>query len=325
MNSKPLVSVVIPVYNAEAYIRTCIEQILSQTYENLEIIFIDDGSKDKSRDICLEYAEKDNRIKVYTKENGGVSSARNMGIGKATGDFLLLLDSDDWLENDTVSKLVNASSENSADVVLFEYSVDYPQGKSVVHTHKELEGRMSVSDAVYHTIAGTNRFAVTKFYKREKIGSTRFDETIHHGEDTLFACLVLANCESAYFLAEPMYRYVQSEGSATRKDYFNKRLLSGKDAYLALIDLCKEKFPEIADVAIYCYLEILMIIIMDMYKAPKENREYIKDFTKEIREYRKTVCRCSRCPKSTKLKVTLCSVNPTLMVWLRKITQKRYD
>ena len=68
MNSKPLVSVVIPVYNAEAYIRICIEQILSQTYENLEIIFIDDGSKDKSRDICLEYAEKDNRIKVYTKE-----------------------------------------------------------------------------------------------------------------------------------------------------------------------------------------------------------------------------------------------------------------
>ncbi|MBQ7999661.1 MAG: glycosyltransferase family 2 protein [Ruminococcus sp.] len=324
MKSQPLVSVVIPVYNAENYIRTCIEQILSQTYKNMEIIFVDDGSTDNSRRICLEYADKDSRIVVYSKENGGVSSARNMGIEKATGDFLLFLDSDDWLENDAISKLVSACTENTADVVIFEYSVDYPDGRKVVHTHKNLEGKMSVCDAVFHSIVGTNRFVWSKFYKRSAIKNIRFDETIHHGEDTLFACLVMAECRSAYFLAEPLYRYVQSENSATRKSYFNKRLLSGREAYLGLVNLCKEKFPEITDVAVSSYLEILMMIIMYMYKEPKKYKGHIKEFAREIRSNRKTIYKCKSCPKSTKLKVALCSVSPTLMVWFRKLTQKRF-
>lgn len=325
MNKQPLVSVIIPVYNAEKYLRKCIEQISSQTYTNTEIILVDDGSSDNSLSICREYSAKDSRIRVFTKENAGVSSARNMGMDEATGQWIMFLDSDDWLENNAIEKLVTTASDNEADVVLFEYSVDYPDGRSVVHQHKNLEGKMSIQNAVYHTISGTNRFAWSKFYKREFVSSTRFDENIHHGEDTLFACLVMAKCKSAYFLANPLYRYVQSEGSATRKTYFNKRLLSGKEAYLRLIDLCKEKFPQLTDTTVSYYLEILMIIIMDMYKDKKGNKNHIKEFTSEIRKNKKTVVRCSNCSKSTKIKVSLCSLHPTLMVWFRRLTQKRFN
>ena len=324
MNMNPLVSVVIPVYNAEKYIHKCIDGILSQTYHNTEIILVDDGSADNSLSICKEYAQKDSRIRVFSKENGGVSSARNMGMDEATGCYLMFLDSDDWLENDTIEKLVKSALDSSADVVVFEYSVDYPDGRSDVHRHENLKGNMTIQDAVYHTIAGTNRFAWSKLYKREYVGNIRFDETIHHGEDTLFACLVMAQCRSAYFLPEPLYRYVQSEGSATRKSYFNTRLLSGKEAYLRLIDLCKEKFPAITDTAVSCYLEILMIIIMDMYKDKKAHRKYIREFTREIRKNRKTVLRSKKASKNTKLKVMLCSISPSLMVGFRKFTQKRF-
>ena len=104
MNMNLLVSVVIPVYNAEKYIHKCIDGILSQTYHNTEIILVDDGSADNSLSICKEYAQKDSRIRVFSKENGGVSSARNMGMDEATGCYLMFLDSDDWLENDTIEK-----------------------------------------------------------------------------------------------------------------------------------------------------------------------------------------------------------------------------
>ena len=100
MNKNPKISIIVPVYNAEQYLRRCIDSILNQSFTDFELILIDDGSKDKSSDICDEYAAKDSRIKVYHKENGGVSSARNLGLDNANGEWIAFVDSDDFIKED---------------------------------------------------------------------------------------------------------------------------------------------------------------------------------------------------------------------------------
>lgn len=115
-----LISIVVPVYNVEKYLSQCVESILDQTYKNLEIILVDDGSTDKSSIICDDYKLKDNRIKVIHKKNGGLSSARNMGIDATTGDYIMFIDSDDYyLSNNAISKIVENLCESNADILTF--------------------------------------------------------------------------------------------------------------------------------------------------------------------------------------------------------------
>ena len=116
MQSKEMVSIIIPVYNVEKYIVECLESVVNQTYENLEIILVNDGSTDNSKEICLEYAQRDQRIKLYSKENGGLSSARNYGLSKVTGNYVFFLDSDDYLVTDTIENLLNMLINTNADV-----------------------------------------------------------------------------------------------------------------------------------------------------------------------------------------------------------------
>ena len=102
-----LISVIVPVYNVEKYLNKCIDSIINQTYKNLEIILVDDGSQDSSGKICDEYTKKDNRIKVIHKENGGVSSARNIGLNNATGEWIAFIDADDWVDEEYLQTLFN--------------------------------------------------------------------------------------------------------------------------------------------------------------------------------------------------------------------------
>ncbi len=120
MPELPLVSVIVPIYNVEAYLRQCLDSIVNQTYKQLEIILVNDGSTDSSGQICDEYASKDSRIKVITKPNGGLSSARNAGLKEAKGEFIYFVDSDDWIQSDTVETCHAALLENDADFCFFD-------------------------------------------------------------------------------------------------------------------------------------------------------------------------------------------------------------
>lgn len=116
--NNPLISVIIPIYNVECYLKTCIDSIVNQTYSNLEIILVDDGSPDKCPEICDEYAKKDNRVKVIHQENGGLAHARNVGIANSNGGYLTFVDSDDYVSNDYVESLYKGISEFGADISL---------------------------------------------------------------------------------------------------------------------------------------------------------------------------------------------------------------
>ena len=124
MKKNNLISIIVPIYNVEKYLKKCIDSIINQTYKNLEIILVDDGSPDNCGKICDEYAKKDNRIKVIHKENGGVSSARNVGVENATGEYIGFVDSDDYIEKDMYEVLINNLKKENADIsIISNYEV----------------------------------------------------------------------------------------------------------------------------------------------------------------------------------------------------------
>ena len=118
MSEQPLISVIVPVYNVEKYLRPCVESILEQTYKNIEVILVNDGSTDKSKAICLELAEKDKRISFYEKANSGLSDTRNVGLEKATGDYILFVDSDDLLSFNAIESLYKLCKKYNADIAV---------------------------------------------------------------------------------------------------------------------------------------------------------------------------------------------------------------
>ena len=129
------VSVVIPVYNVEKYLRECVDSVLIQSYTDLEIILVDDGATDSSGKICDEYVATDKRVKVIHKENGGLSSARNIGLDSSTGQYVYFLDSDDYIEPNTIKVLINTIRESEADFVFFDGHIFYEDSVDIRPTN----------------------------------------------------------------------------------------------------------------------------------------------------------------------------------------------
>ena len=318
-----LISIIVPVYNAANYLSKCIESIVNQPYSRFEILLIDDGSKDESGAICDKYAEEDERIKAFHKDNGGVSSARNLGLSVAQGEYVMFVDADDSLESNALQTLAYKVAEKKYDIVIFEYSLEYSGGNLVPYIHPEIEGELSVEQAIYYTITPVNRFCCTKLYRRQILSGLLFNESIHLGEDTLFACQAMAKSKSAFFISKPLYCYFQSTGSATRKTGFNKKLLTGRDAYLILIELCKEYFPALEQVAIAQYLDILIWVIVEMYKEKKANEANIRAFQREVFIWSKQLKRIPEYGIRSKLKVLCCKINPGILVFIRGLKGKK--
>lgn len=145
---KKLVSIIIPVYNLEDILSKCLDSVIGQTYENLEIIVINDGSKDKSEGIIKKYTKKDNRIVLISQENGGQAKARNVGIAKSTGEYIMFVDGDDWIEEDTIKDMMDVMDED-VDLVLSDYYIDRPDkteyGKTIKDYTEEKDKNLILS------------------------------------------------------------------------------------------------------------------------------------------------------------------------------------
>lgn len=218
-----LISVIIPVYNVEKYLRQCIESVIDQSYHNLEIILIDDGSTDESGKLCNIYAKTDNRIKVIHPENCGVSGARNTGLQYATGEYIAFVDSDDIIEKQMLEKCIYEMQEEQLDFVYFnivckaEHGEPYPdmpvkQGTTEICS---MEQRMQV---ILDDFLGYKmKFSVwNKLYRRNFLVNhhIRFDEGIWIAEDLAFnlKCLMYANKIKG--IPDVLYQYWRREGSA---------------------------------------------------------------------------------------------------------------
>ena len=205
----PLVSVIIPIYNSESYLEKCIKNILEQSYKNLQIIFVNDGSTDKSLEICKKV--NDDRVEVYSKENGGASSARNFGLKYRKGKYVLFVDSDDYLKNNAIEKLVSIAEQNNADCVYYEAdNFTEEEGMKIKKNGLMHSCQYPVSDGntlIKSILDNKNYHAVPFLYFTNSLlydKGLNFEEGIML-EDELFSFRLLRMCEKVVCLKEILY------------------------------------------------------------------------------------------------------------------------
>lgn len=216
---QPKISVIIPAYNAETYLEPCVRSVLQQTYQKLEILLIDDGSTDKTWEVCRALAAADSRVRPIRKENGGVSSARNAGIAAASGEMLTFVDGDDELKENGLEALIEARQRAGADIVAAWYDmgapIPYPEAGDVVWKGTEaLQKSLEDHPLTYSAWA--------KLYTREIIGDTRFQEGIRVNEDSLFVFRLLCKQPCFAGIKDVVYFYRPNAASASRAAFSEK-------------------------------------------------------------------------------------------------------
>ena len=216
---EPLVSIIVPVYNLEGYVTNCLNSLVNQTYGNLEILCIDDGSTDKSADVIKAFAEKDDRVIYLYKENGGVSSARNMGLDMFKGEYVMFVDGDDYLHPQAVDLFIKAKIKSNCDLVCSNYKqvdvLDFPSGdilnsKNIVCS--KIEFFKTVSDMVCRTVW-------CKFFTRKLAKQFRFPYDVTNGEDTVYLFMILNQCDSVAYIDDQLYFYYSRRGSASKTEF----------------------------------------------------------------------------------------------------------
>lgn len=204
---KPTFSIIVPVYNVEKYLNRCIDSILSQSFKDFEVLLIDDGSTDKSGEICDEYAQKDERIRVFHKENGGVSSARNLGLDNARGEWIAFCDSDDDLRIDALNIYNDASNQSNGDLLVFGHDVLTEDGSVLCRTEYKADSMIS-SDYIKRILRyKTESSPWGKLYRTSLTKSLTFNENLKIGEDLLFNIEYALKCKSVVIFQGAVYNY----------------------------------------------------------------------------------------------------------------------
>lgn len=251
----PKISIIVPVYKVEQYLPKCIDSILSQTYQNWELLLIDDGSPDNSGRICDEYAAKDERIRVFHKKNGGVSSARNLGLDYAEGGYVMFVDSDDWLSNDCLEVCVYEVEKNKLDALQFGFTsiTENNEKRLVKNPSSILDGEQYIK---------LNNFNVCVWggvYKREIIEEykLRFPEELKLAEDQIFVLSFFKHAQRIKYIDKAMYYYLQRSDSAVHTPKSEDMLKSCE----YLISCSKEWFASKSFID-----SMIVLFIMDMIK-----------------------------------------------------------
>ena len=319
-----LISVIVPIYNVEKYLNKCIESIINQSYSNLEIILVDDGSKDSSGIMCDSYILKDKRIKVIHKENGGLSDARNVGLDKAKGEYIVFIDSDDWIDEKMIEILYNIVKKNNSDISICDYFLAYNEE---IQTQKEDIEVINLSNIealkkIYDKDLGVCMIvAWNKLYKRNLFkDDIRYPYgKIHEDEFTTYKLLYKA--EKISYTNQKMYYYRQRENSITSS--FNKKRLD-----------CLEAFDE--------RVKYMKYIVKNEYLYRKTLREYYgliisiyfkyekfygndKKTLKELKKKSLKVFMETKIQWSAKQKIIFGSfiINPKIFKIVEKISQKK--
>lgn len=282
MEKIELISIIIPFFNAKKYLKDCIRTVQEQDYKNLEIIFVDDGSTDDGAYIVQAEANKDERIHLYRKENGGVASARNYGLNQMTGDYFSFLDVDDFLDSKFVSNMYFAIKESCTDIAVClcyicknkEYPVDKKTSVPIELKNFDSNYDFCGVDAHYECWG--------KLY-RSSIGNIRFREDIYVGEDLVFWIQAAKRCHKYAFVNENLYYYIQNQDSATHGT-FNEKKMTELDAWEAAISmLSDEKGLRWSSAhARYCLAAVSIIRFIVKDSITMENKEKMWNRAVEI-------------------------------------------
>ena len=286
------ISVIIPAYNAEQTIERCLYSVLKQTYQNLEIIVIDDGSSDGTRALLNAIQENEFRLVVIHKENGGAASARNVGLKVITGKYVTFLDADDFIEPEVYEKLHNAINELQLDIVSASIREIY-NGNIVEERLSDFDcpiisGYDAICD-MYSYEGGIRTVVWDKLYRREIIQGISFDEDSRYGEDTLFNCQAMLNCHRYGRIPYIGYTY-DHRGSQVTGGGYNSACLCNIHVIEKMQDVINEKIynnEKVED----CLMKYKITIYRQLFKAMVKTNSYsrIRDDYYYLREYAKSI------------------------------------
>lgn len=288
-----LISIVIPVYNVEKYLERCVKSVINQTYKNIEIILVDDGSKDKSGALCDEFAKLDDRIIVIHKENGGLSDARNYGLNIAKGELIGFVDSDDYITEDMFESLYKTIVKNNADISIVSFYEMY-NGKLIGMRNSGKLEVFSKIEAMKELLIDTKiqSYAWNKLFRKKLFDDLKFP-TGKNFEDIATTLLLFEKCEKIALLEEPKYYYLRRDdsiigvkNSKTYTDYLEVIF----DKYLYL----KDKYPEIELYNAYNYIINMIwvysiIVTFELNEVYKEFEKRYDLFEKLVKKYEKEI------------------------------------
>ena len=236
----PKISVIVPVYKAEAYLHRCVDSLLAQTFTDFEMLLVDDGSPDRSGAICDEYARRDSRVRVFHKENGGVSSARQYGLDNALGDYTIHADPDDWVEPDMLEALYAKAIEEDADMVICDYFLNTVRGQRYMEQHpRSLAHAAVLEELLFQQLHGScwNKLVRRACYKTFDV---RFPQGFNLWEDAFVICNLLLNDIKVCYLNKAFYHYDFHSNSESLVHKLNSRSLHSLTQF---IDYFEQRQP----------------------------------------------------------------------------------
>ena len=293
---EPYISLIIPVYNVSWYLRQCLDSVIGQTYNNLEIIIVDDGSTDDSGSICDDYAQVDNRILVFHTENHGLAAARNYGIDRATGEYLAFLDSDDWIDPGMFEKLVSYTKEYDPDVLAFKYAIEWKDHTEDIFLNLKDADKVAVyegKEIVTDFILGEriSNCSWNKLYRRSIFSDVRFpDGEVYEDIGCLFR--IMDKAQKLVCIPEYLCHYRKRRNSIGDV-YSAKNITDYWNAHYRRYRCLAEKYPELKDklsenciIAASRFWNCLYLSPAGERRGSEKTIEVIKDF---LREHKKEI------------------------------------
>lgn len=289
--SRPKISVIVPVYKAEAYLCRCVDSILSQTFEDFELLLIDDGSPDRSGEICDEYAKRDCRVRVFHKGNGGVSSARNEGIDNAIGEWIWFMDADDEVDTTTLRNL-SPNLDKGYDCIMF----GFERIEKKIHNHQDVNPKVITLNPIeaikcmYSPLVFSYEgYVWAKLFKTSIINDNNiyFDESIKYNEDRLFCIIYFLHIKSpVLYDTRQYYRYYINENSAMSIaiNTFNPDFLTDLVASLRMKDMLRENCNSLISYARQCIVRSATVNIVMVFKHRVKNKRLVSNLCGIVRE-----------------------------------------
>lgn len=311
-----LVSVIVPVYNVESYLKECVDSLIHQTYQNIEIILINDGSTDNSGQVCDQYCEIDKRISVIHKENGGQSDARNVGLDVAVGDYIMFVDSDDFVADNYVELMLATMVSEQADIVCCGFSFTDEYGKVTVSVSNKAKAVISAEETLHLLIQDNNpieNYVWNKIYKRCYFDKEKFPIGRLY-EDVATTYKILIKCNTVALIPNELYYYRLRPGSTVHEANMKSIEDSVRvqlERYQALSDTYPQLSLELTDSFLNSLCRTYGLLIQLKADAEtKRFRKYIISVKKKWNVFR------SRLPLKKKLRVLLICKIPLIADWI---------
>lgn len=267
MTEKPLVSAIVPIYNTEKYLKKCVDSILNQTYQNLEIWLVDDGSTDQSAAMCDRYADMDPRVQVIHKENGGLSDARNVALDRMHGEFVAFVDSDDWIAENWIEELVTACVTLDADIAVGRVCVfsfgrysytPFVTSKNVLEPPEQMIAYICTTDL--------RPYACNKIYRSNLFDTIRFPYGRIY-EDTFVAPVLLGSSRRTAITDQCVYYVRVREGSITHQPFSDKRLQDSQQSNKEMLKYYKAFYPELENLATRNYINQMFSVLKEIIQS----------------------------------------------------------